>query len=184
MAEHPKWKRLSKKTLYKGRVHIVEHSVILPNGTPSHYEVDHSEKGAVAVLILTPENEIILSHQYRFALDAWIYDLPGGGVGEHENVRDAAVRECQEEVGIVPRALTELITFYPNPGRSDWSSTLFFCDDYEVTDAYQGDPSEVVEQVRIPINDLKKKIHLGEIVDPSLLIAWHTAIEKGLVVLS
>jgi 8-oxo-dGTP pyrophosphatase MutT (NUDIX family) len=181
MAAHTKWKRISEKTVYKGRVHIIEHDVELPNGSASKYEVDHGATQAAAVLVKTPENEIVLSYQYRFPLDEWIYDLPGGGALEGETPEETAARECREEVGIEPKKLQKLITFFPNPGRSDWSLTVFFCDSYEETKSIDDDPSEQVERIVMPVEALKKLVEDGKVVDPALLIAWHTARSKELL---
>lgn len=173
------WEKVSEKTAYKGRVHIVEHIVKLPDGSPGQYEIDHSDGYAVAVLVKTPANEIILTHQYRYPIDRWIYDLPGGGANPTETPEQAAARECTEEVGLVPKKLEKLITFYANPGRSDWPVHLFFCNQYEEGNPIDDDPSEVIERIAMPIAELDSMIRRGEIIDPSLLIAWHTAKDKG-----
>ena len=183
MKELPKWKRLGSTTAYKGRVHIVEHEVELPDGSPSRYEVDHSDGKAVAVLFKTKDDEIIVSHQYRFPLDEWIYDLPGGGSPANETLEDGAKREALEEVGLIPNRLEKLMTFYPNPGRSDWTASVFFCDDYTEATATETDPSEKVELVKIPIVEFEKLVDENRIVDPMLLIAWYTAIRRKLIVL-
>jgi 8-oxo-dGTP pyrophosphatase MutT (NUDIX family) len=183
MKDLPKWKRIGSKTAYKGRVHIVEHDVELPNGSASKYEVDHSDGKAVAVLFKTKDDEIIVSHQYRFPLDAWIYDLPGGGSPPNETLEDGAKREALEEVGLIPNNLTKLATFYPNPGRSDWTASVFFCDDYTEATATETDPSETVSMVKIPIAEFAKLVEENHIVDPMLLIAWYTALRRGLIVL-
>jgi ADP-ribose pyrophosphatase YjhB (NUDIX family) len=51
--------------------------------------------GAFAV-ILDEQDRVLLCH--RRDMDAW--NLPGGGVEEHETPWDAAVREVREEVGL------------------------------------------------------------------------------------
>lgn len=56
--DHPIWQRLREKTVYKGRMHIIEHDVILPNGEGTTYELEHSDGTAVAVLIKTPDDKL------------------------------------------------------------------------------------------------------------------------------
>lgn len=176
-----KWKRLGQKTLYQGRVHIVEFEVELPDGSSTTYEVDHSATQAVGVLIKAPNESIVVSHQYRFPLDQWIYDLPGGCTDVGEELQAAARRECREEVGIEPITLTKLISFYPNPGRSNWSATIFFCNKYREAQPLTDNPSEIVRPVLIPIKKFEKLVQQGKIIDPSLLIAWHTARSRKLL---
>ncbi len=177
----PKWERLSHKTMYRGRIHVVEHEVVLPNGEHSKYEVDQHNSSAVATLVVTPNNEVILTHQYRFPLDEWIYDLPGGGRMKDETIAQAAERECQEEVGIRPKILTKLATFYMNPGRSELAAHVFFCTKYDNLAIDLNDPSEEVERVVMPFKELQVLIDTGGIVDPILLIGWYTARQKGLI---
>jgi 8-oxo-dGTP pyrophosphatase MutT (NUDIX family) len=182
MTELPKWKRLSSKTVYKGRMHIVEHEVELLDGSTTKYEVEQHDGKAVATLFMTKDNEIIVSHQYRFPLDAWIYDLPGGGSPAGETPEEGASREALEEAGLIPNELIKLTTFYFNPGRSELAAHLFFCDDYQQTKATETDPSEVVRIKKIPIPEFATLVDRGMIVDPLLLIAWYTAINNKLII--
>jgi 8-oxo-dGTP pyrophosphatase MutT (NUDIX family) len=183
MSTHKSWKKLGQKTVYKGRVHIVEHSVELPNGELSTYEVDHAAIGAAAVLIKTAANEIVLTHQFRFPLDRWIYDLPGGGIHAEETPEEAAIRECREEVHITPQKLIKLAVFYPNPGRSDWPANIFYCENFVESNHEFNDPSETVERVHMPVAQFQKLVDEQAIVDPGLLIAWYTARDKGYIVM-
>lgn len=66
MATYKKWKRISEKTVYKGRVDILEYDVELPDGSSSKYEVVHGATQPAAVLVKTAKNETILSYEYRF----------------------------------------------------------------------------------------------------------------------
>lgn len=178
---HYKWKRISKETAYKGRVHIVNHKAQLEDGTITDYEVDHSEYGAAACLIKISEDSVVLTYQYRFPLDRWIYDLPGGGRNRDESFEDAARRECIEEIGIEPDKIVHLAEFFPNPGRSDWPANVFFCESYSEKPKIINDPSEVVHRKILKISTVDNMIERGDIVDPSLLIAWYTARRMGLV---
>jgi 8-oxo-dGTP pyrophosphatase MutT (NUDIX family) len=178
---HKPWKRIGERTAYKGRIHVIEHDVILPNGEHSKYEVEHHESFAVATLVTTKNNEVLLTYQYRFPLDQWIYDLPGGGKKKDETIEQAALRECQEEIGVRPKKLTKLTSFFINPGRSELQAHVFFCNDYEIADNDTSDPSEQVERVSMPFAKLQAMVNDDKIVDPLLLIAWHTACNKGYI---
>lgn len=182
--KYPLWRRTSSKTVYKGRLHIVEHDAILPNGEATKYEVEHFATGAVAVLIRVDDDNLVLAHQYRFPLNEWIYDLPGGAIHPDETVEEAAIRECREEVGIAPKNMQKLGMFYPNPSRTDWPAHVFFSDSHDESKITLDDPSENVEKVLMPIAELKRLINNHDIVDPSLLIAWYAAQDKGLLNIS
>jgi len=55
-------------------------------------------------LALTPEGQVILV-RLRYA-PGW--RLPGGGRGEHEDPRDAVLRELREEIGLVSHGEVQL----------------------------------------------------------------------------
>jgi 8-oxo-dGTP pyrophosphatase MutT (NUDIX family) len=112
---HAVWKRLGQTTVHKGRMHIIEYKVELPNGELSTYEVDHAASGAAAVLIKTKDNKILLTHQFRFPLNQWIYDLPGGGISDKETPEQAVIRECREEVGIAAKKVEKTHDVLPKP---------------------------------------------------------------------
>lgn len=175
------WQKLSQKTVYKGRVQIVSHQVRLPDGSLTTYEVDHNPLGAAACLVKLHNGRFVLANQYRFPLDQWIYDLPGGGRDHDESFEQTARRECREEVGIQPRRMIFLAHFYPIPGRSDWPIHLFFCDDYdEVTPADNG-PTEIIQRCELTSAEIVDLINTSQIIDSSLLIAWYTAQARGLI---
>ncbi|MCM1125835.1 MAG: NUDIX hydrolase [Lachnospiraceae bacterium] len=45
-------------------------------------------------------DKLVMIRQYRYPLDAWIYELPAGLVDEGESPREAAIREMKEETGL------------------------------------------------------------------------------------
>ncbi|NBJ98088.1 NUDIX hydrolase [bacterium 1xD8-48] len=44
--------------------------------------------------------KIVMLRQYRYPLDAWLYELPAGLIDEGETASEAAVREMKEETGL------------------------------------------------------------------------------------
>lgn len=175
------WRRTSARTVYDGRVKIVEHGAVLPTGESVSYEVDESLEFAVALLLQRADGRIALTRQYRFAIDRWIYDLPGGAGNPGESPHDAAARECREEIGLDPSGLAHLYTFHANPGRTAWPMHLFFSRAAGEVARDVSDPSEVVNLVCLPLGELDDLIDGGEIVDPSLLIARFVAGSRGLL---
>ena len=88
--DKPTWKRISEKTVYTGRMKIVTHEAEIPSGEHITYEVDHFTGFAAAVLIKTKDNKVVLCHQFRFPVNRWIYDLPGGGSNDGETPEQTA----------------------------------------------------------------------------------------------
>ncbi|MCI8976054.1 MAG: NUDIX hydrolase [Lachnospiraceae bacterium] len=44
--------------------------------------------------------KIVMLRQYRYPLDAWLYELPAGLIDEGETASEAAAREMKEETGL------------------------------------------------------------------------------------
>ena len=123
---------------------------------------------------------MLLARQYRYPLDRWIYDLPGGGGRIDEEPIDAARRELEEELGVVADDLRPLHTFFMNPGRASWPTHLFI----STTSLRSGtvdesDPAEQVRLARITLVELDGLIADGTIVDPALIVARAVAAAKG-----
>ena len=55
-------------------------------------------------------DKLVMIRQYRYPLDAWIYELPAGLIDEGESPSQAAVREMKEETGL---------SFEPYEGGND-----------------------------------------------------------------
>ncbi|GAB3534887.1 hypothetical protein GCM10027403_11670 [Arthrobacter tecti] len=133
---------------------LVDHEVLLPDGSRSHFEVDESIPFSVGTLVVDGE-DLLLARQYRYPLNRWIYDLPGGGGHVGELPIDAARRELEEELGVVSDDLRHLHTFFMNPGRASWPTHLFIS-----THALQpgrrdtSDPTEQVRLARLPLAKL------------------------------
>lgn len=175
------WLTTQREELYRGRVRVMDHAVIFGDGSRSHYEVDESIPFAVATLVID-DGAVLLTRQYRYPINRWIYDLPGGAGVEDEMPAEAASRELEEELGLIPDDLVLLHTFFVNPGRSAWPVHVFVCD----TGTRKGtpdcsDPSEQVQLVRMSIGDLDTATAIanGKIVDPALIVARAAAASSG-----
>lgn len=181
MNEHEqRWRWMSTREVHRGRVRIDADDVELPQGERITYEVDRSVPYAVAILVVLGE-EVVLSRQYRYPIDRWILDLPGGAGDSSEAPEAAARRELEEELGLVAGELTSLHVFAVNPGRSVWQTHLFLTTAVRRGRPLLDDPAEQVHPVRMPLAALDRLIAEGEILDPSLLIARTMAAAKGLL---
>ncbi|MBD3943444.1 NUDIX hydrolase [Microbacterium sp. NEAU-LLC] len=175
------WKTIGRAEAYAGRVRLVDHTVLLTDGTVSIYEVDESIPFAVATLVVDGEH-VVLTRQYRYPLDRWIYDLPGGAGDQGETPEAAARRELEEELGLIPHELVPLHTFFVNPGRAAWPVHLFLCEAGTVAGSMDtSDPAEQVHRARMTTSELDAAIASGQIVDPSLIVARACAAARGLL---
>lgn len=93
------WKRVSERTLYKGRFRqIDERQYEMPNGHTGYFEVEIFT-GNTCIVPLLPDGRLIAQRQYRVGQEARLLQMPGGMVDEHEDPLAAAQRELEEETG-------------------------------------------------------------------------------------
>jgi len=109
-------KQIDRKEIYDGVIlHVVRDSVTLPNGSVSGREmVLHN--GAVAIVALTENNELIMERQFRYPFDRVIWEIPAGKIDKGENdPLAAAKRELMEETGITAGKMTFIGDYFPSP---------------------------------------------------------------------
>jgi ADP-ribose pyrophosphatase len=79
----------------------------------------------VVILALDLErDEVVLIRQFRLGAHLALgkgdmVEVPAGRVESGEDVADAARRECQEEIGVVPNRLVPIFDVMPSAGMSD-----------------------------------------------------------------
>jgi ADP-ribose pyrophosphatase len=156
------------KKIYDGRIFsVVVEKVTLPKGSPLDVEVIR-HPGSVVIVPVTAAGDIVLVRQYRHAIGRWLWELPAGSLKKGENAEHAAIRECVEEIGLVPSKMDRLGAFLPTPGYCD--EEMFF---YRATglrepaagDEAQPDEDEDIETKAFPPDELRRMIRFGEIVD-------------------
>jgi len=179
-AVDPRWRWISTRETHRGKVRIDVDEVQLPTGERTTFEVDRSVPFTVAVLVQDGA-DLLLARQYRYPVDRWIVDLPGGAGAFGEVPEQAARRELEEELGVIATELIPLHTFFANPGRSVWATHLFFAPGVRAGQASADDPSEKVQLARMARVELDRLLIEGEIRDPALLIARTMAAAKGLL---
>lgn len=111
----------------------------------------------IVIYGVTTENEpkLVLIKQYRYPLDAYIYELPAGLVDGDETPAQAAVREMKEETGLsleVYEGGAELYRrpFYMGPGFTDEMSCAVFG---TVTGKTNLDSKESTEDIQVILAD-------------------------------
>ncbi len=155
---------ISSERVYDGRVvNLRVDTVRLPSGRITTREiVEH--RGAVAIVALDEENNVLLVSQFRSAVGEELLELPAGTLEVGEDTRTCAFRELQEETGHVAEHLEELYVFYASPGFSDERIWLYLASGLKQrTRDPEGD--EVIELVKLPLEKALEMVGTGAICD-------------------
>lgn len=151
--------------IYNGRIlNVKKDTVRLPNGDTSTRELIR-HVGAVCVIPVTAENEVIIERQYRYPYDAVITEIPAGKLDSKQEDRlSAAKRELREETGFSADEWIELGSFYPAAAYSDEYITM-----YLARELHQGkqelDKDEFLNVMKVPLAELIDAVMAGEIPD-------------------
>lgn len=156
---------LSHEMIYDGKVlHVCKDKIKLPNGGESMREYC-LHNGAVAVVALTENNEIICVRQYRYAVGRITLEIPAGKLDSiDEEPRSAALRELREETGASCEKLTHIGDLLTSPAILSEVIHMYLAEGLTFGDT-DPDDDEFLELVKIPVHELKKMIINGEVED-------------------
>jgi ADP-ribose pyrophosphatase len=157
------------RTVFKGRIFTVSiESITLPRGDRLEAEVIR-HPGSVVLLPVTDGGQIVLVRQYRHAVGRSVWELPAGSLKEGEDPRSAAIRECHEEIGLIPSSIERIGAFFPTPGYCDEEMNFFRASGLRVPAAgdppAQQDEDEDLESQPFSASAIRRMIASGEIVD-------------------
>lgn len=166
-------KTISKEVKYKGKILDVElHQVELPDGSTSTREI-LKHNGAVAILALTKDNEVILVEQYRKAVESNTLEIPAGKLELGEDPLEAAVRELEEETGYKAEKekFEKIFNLHPAIGYSSELIIIYFVSGLENQGQQDLDDDEFVNCKKYSIEETFKLIADNKITDSKTLSA-------------
>ena len=161
----------SPEVIFEGRVIRVEReSVTLANGRSTVIEaVRH--RGSVVIIATPAPDTLVLIRQFRPVINRWIWELPAGSLDAGESPDTAVVRECEEEIGLTPRRIPLLGSWFPTPGFCDEIMHFYLCEDL-ITPAgpVSRDEDEQIEPATVSLTAAREMIADGRVVDMKTMV--------------
>ena len=158
-------KTISSRLIFDGKVvHLYKDDVRLPDGNSSVREyIRHI--GAVCILPLTDEGEVILERQYRYAVGQVLTEIPAGKLdAPDEDPEEAARRELREETGAVAARMIPLGDYYGSPAILGERIRMFLATGLTFGET-KFDDDEFLETFRLPLREAEAAVLRGEIPD-------------------
>jgi ADP-ribose pyrophosphatase len=154
--------------VYRSRVFQVEElRARFPDGR--EHDIAVVRHAPVVVLIPVPApGQVILIRQYRPSIGRATWELPAGGIEQGEADEQAARRECEEEIALVPHALERLGAWFPSPGFCNEQMIFFRATDLRPAapdSSHQPDEDESITPQVFSIEHATAMARRGEIVD-------------------
>ena len=164
-------KTVSSELLYDGNIlHVYRDDITLPDGKPAYREYNR-HIGAVCVIPITDEGEVICVRQYRYPVAEVLLEIPAGKLDyKGEDPESAVRRELREETGAVCQKLTYLGKFLGSPAILDECIHMYMAEQLTFGDT-DPDDDEFIETVRIPLSRLVDMVMNGEVPDAKTQVA-------------
>jgi ADP-ribose pyrophosphatase len=176
-------KQLDSRVVYDGNfIQVRKDNVLLPDGSTSTREyITHP--GAVAILALLDNGNLVMERQYRYPIRRELIELPAGKIDHGEDILLTAQRELLEETGYVASEWTHLTTAWPCIGYADERMEYFLArglsyqgsklDEGEFLEVFELSLTEAIEWIRQgKINDSKSIVGLF-LLEKVLNVGWY-----------
>jgi ADP-ribose pyrophosphatase len=172
-------RRRKPELIFQGRIFRIEREqVALAHGRTLTMEaVRH--RGSVVLIPQPAPGKLILIRQFRYVVNQWLWELPAGSLEEGEAPARAAVRECQEEIGLRPTRTKKLGTFYPSPGFCDERMIFYLCSGLRAPSRhFDLDPDEQLEPRIFTVAEVRRMVDRGEVSDLKTIVGL-MFVERG-----
>lgn len=173
---------MASQDIYRGRVIALRaDEVAMPGGSVARREVvEHY--GAVAILALDENNNVVLIHQYRHPLGRRLWELPAGLLDNPgESPVDTAARELAEEAGLAAAHWAVLVDVAASPGFTDEVVRVFLATGLTPVHVQLTEDNEETDLVikRFALPDAIAMVLAGEVVNAAsvgAILAAHTVL--------
>lgn len=154
--------------VFRGRVFSVEvEHTRFPDGREHEITLVRHPPSVVLIPLLD-DGRIMLIRQYRPSMGRYLWELPAGSLEAGEIAEAAAVRECEEEIGLVPQRIERLTGLFPTPGYCDEEFIFFRLSNLRPPSAdssVERDEDEDIEARAFTIAEARAMVGRGEVVD-------------------
>ena len=165
---------VSSETIASGGMLTVKRDQVrLPNGNSSQREyVVHP--GAVVVVALLANGNVLLEKQFRYPLHQIFIELPAGKIDAGEALLTTGQRELLEETGYTATEWVKLGQQHPCIGYSNEVIHMYLARGLSAGQ-HQRDNDEHLEVFELPFEKCLQMISNGEITDGKTIVALHFA---------
>ena len=173
------WLRHSRRVAYENAWITIWHDeVTRPDGAPGVYGIVHFTNLAVGIVAIDAEDRVLLVGQHRYALDAYSWEIPEGGVPDGESPLEGARRELREETGVDAADWVELARSHLSNSVSDELAILYLATGL-TTGVATPDGTEALDVRWLPFDEVLAMTFDGRITDALTVLAiQRVAIER------
>lgn len=161
---------ISTERFFKGRIIEVERDILRDDEGREMVREVVRHPGGAGGLPLFDDGTVALVRQYRHPAGRELLEIPAGRIEPGEDPESCARREIESEIGYRPERLEKLSEFFSTPGFCEERIFVYLATGL-VPSEQALDEDEVVEIVRLPLEQALSLVHRGEIEDAKTIIA-------------
>ncbi|HMO80459.1 MAG TPA: NUDIX hydrolase [Pyrinomonadaceae bacterium] len=159
---------LNSETIYRGRVFDIRVDEIRDGDVEYSREIV-VHRGSAVIVPVFDDGTVALVRQYRHAAGKYLLELAAGTLEDGEDPETGAVRELEEEIGVVAGKIEKLTEFYVSPGFLTEKMHVFLATDLTET-SQDLEPDEILAVERHSFSALRDMIRKGEIEDAKTIV--------------
>ncbi|MGY2130525.1 NUDIX domain-containing protein [Blastococcus sp. SYSU DS0617] len=166
---------LDSETVFDGHViSLRRDTVAMPGGGDSVREVV-THPGAVAVVALDDDGQVVLLRQYRHPVGQYLWELPAGlRDADGEPPLETAKRELAEEVQLAAERWSLLTTTHSSPGFSDELVLVYLAEgltDVSRPEGFTVEHEELDMTIeRVPLAEAVQRVFDGDIRNAAAVV--------------
>ena len=123
----------------------------------------------VNVLALTPDRHLVLVRQFRFGIDDFSIEIPGGVIEAGEDPITAGVRELREETGFQGTGARLLASVHPNPAIQENRCHIVLVENARRSTGTDFDDDEDIQASTVPVGQALEWARSGRITHSLVL---------------
>ena len=160
------WSFISSKQIYDNPwIHVYEDQIINPAGKPGIYGKVCFKSQAVGIIPVDADGNTYLVGQHRYTLNEWSWEIPMGGSPLDEDCRQTALRELQEETGLIAGKLEQLLHLHTSNSITDEEGYVFLATDLAQGSMSLEDSEHDLEVKKLPLIEAIEMAQDGRITD-------------------
>jgi ADP-ribose pyrophosphatase len=177
------WQRLRSETVYTCRIFSLRKDCNRsPRDSQEHDFFVLDSTDWVNIIPVTPDDQVVLVHQYRHGIDDITLEIPGGLIDPHDpSPLHAARREMREETGYDSDDVIQIGSIHPNPAIQGNRCYTFLARNVEKCFEPQFDTTEETEVMLVPAAQLPDLVRQGQITHALVVTAfyWYDLLRRG-----
>jgi ADP-ribose pyrophosphatase len=162
---------IDRKEHYSGPIFkVFTDKIKMPDDSVIRRDVVEKRHSAAAVLAVKEDGNVVFVRQYRRSADGEILELPAGVVDEGETALACAIRELEEETGLIAGKMEFMFQFYTSVGFCDEVVSIYLASEFS-QGVQNFDEGESLVLEEYPVDEAIEMVFDGRIVDSKTVAA-------------